>query len=111
MSEHDLDLITELINGHLTPDERRAALSRLAADPELQSEYETQLAVASLLSEAPPPTMTAAERSGLRVTLRQQLNLEDASAPVVVASSRWQRWWAPVTGLAAAWYYPRGGNA
>jgi hypothetical protein len=102
MSDHDLDLIAELINGHLSPDERRAALSRVAADPELQSEYETQLAVSSLLSEAPSPTMTAAERSQLRTTLRQQLNLEDASAPLVVAPSRWQRWWAPVAGLAAA---------
>ena len=102
MSDHDLDLITELINGHLSPGERRAALSRVAADPELQSEYETQLAVSSLLSEAPSPTMTAAERSELRTTLRQQLNLEDAPAPVVVAPSRWQRWWAPVAGLAAA---------
>ena len=102
MSDYNLDLITELINGHLSPDERRVALSRVAADPELQSEYETQLAVSSLLSEAPPPTMTAAERSELRTTLRKQLNLEDASTPVVVGPSRWQRWWVPVTGLAAA---------
>lgn len=102
MSDYNLDLITELINGHLSPDERRVALSRVAADPELQSEYETQLAVSSLLSEAPPPTMTAAERSELRTTLRQLLNLEDASTPVVVGPSRWQRWRAPVTGLAAA---------
>jgi anti-sigma factor RsiW len=102
MSDHDLDLITELINGRLSPDERRAALARVAADPELQSEYETQLAVSSLLRDAPPATMTAAERSDLRAALRQQLNLQDASTPVVVAPSRWQRWWAPVAGLAAA---------
>ena len=102
MSDNNLDLITELINGRLSPDERRVALARVAADPELQSEYETQLAVSSLLSEAPPPTMTAAERSELRTALRQQLHLDDAPAPVVLAPSRWQRWWAPVTGLAAA---------
>jgi anti-sigma factor RsiW len=102
MSDHDFDLITELINGHLTPDERRAALARVAADPELQSEYETQLAVSSLLSEIPAPTMTAAERSELRTALRRQLNLEDTPAPVVVPPSSWRRWWAPVTGLAAA---------
>ena len=102
MSDNNLDLITELINGRLSPDERRVALARVAADPELQSEYETQLAVSSLLSEAPPPTMTAAERSELRTSLRQQLHLDDAPAPVVLAPSRWQRWWAPVTGLAAA---------
>jgi hypothetical protein len=102
MSDHDLDLITELINGRLSPDERRAALARVAADPELQSEYETQLAVSSLLRDAPPATMTSAERSELRATLRQQLNLQDASTPVVAAPSLWQRWWAPVAGLAAA---------
>ena len=102
MSDNNLDLITELINGRLSPDERRVALARVAADPELQSEYETQLAVSSLLSEAPPPTMTAAERSELRTALRQQLHLDDAPAPVVLAPSRWQRWWAPVIGLAAA---------
>lgn len=102
MSDHDLDLIAELINGHLSPDERRAALGRVAADPELQSEYETQLAVSSLLGDAPAPTMTAAERSELRTALRQQLNLHEAPPPAVVAPSRWQRWWAPVAGLAAA---------
>ena len=102
MSDNNLDLITELINGRLSPDERRVALARVAADPELQSEYETQLALSSLLSEAPPPTMTAAERSELRTALRQQLHLDVASSPVVLAPSRWQRWWAPVTGLAAA---------
>lgn len=102
MSDHDLDLIAELINGHLSPDERRAALARVAADPELTSEYETQVAVASLLGEAPTPTMTAAERSEMHAALRQQLNLDDSPAPVVAAPSRWQRWWAPVTGLAAA---------
>ena len=102
MSDHDLDLIAELINGHLSPDERRAALARVAADPELTSEYETQVAVASLLGEAPAPTMTAAERSEMHTALRQQLNLDDSPAPVVAAPSRWQRWWAPVTGLAAA---------
>lgn len=102
MSDNNLNLITELINGRLSPDERRVALARVAADPELQSEYQTQLAVSSLLSKAPPPTMTAAERSELRTALRQQLHLDVASSPVVLAPSRWQRWWAPVTGLAAA---------
>jgi hypothetical protein len=102
MSDHDLDLITELISGRLSPEERRAALTRVAADPELQSEYETQLTTASLLQDAPVPTMTATERSNLRATLRQQLHLDDAPTPVAPAPSRWQRWWAPITGLAAA---------
>jgi hypothetical protein len=102
MSDNSVDLITELISNRLSPAERRAALTRIAADSDLQSEYETQLATASLLSEAPAPTMTAAERSDLHSALRQQLNLDEALAPVVAAPSRWQRWWAPVTGLAAA---------
>jgi len=100
MSDHDL--ITELISGQLSPEERRAALIRVAADPELQSEYETQLTTASLLRDAPAPTMTATERSNLHAALRQQLHLDDARAPVAPAPSRWQRWWAPITGLAAA---------
>lgn len=102
MSDHDLDLITELISGRLSPEERRAALTRVAADPKLQSEYETQLTTASLLRETPTPTMTATERSNLHAALRQQLHLDDAPVPVAPAPSRWQRWWAPVTGLAAA---------
>ena len=100
MSDHDL--ITELISGQLSPEERRAALMRVAADPELQSEYETQLATASLLRDAPAPTMTATERSNLHAALRQQLHLDIVPAPVAPAPSRWQRWWAPITGLAAA---------
>ena len=102
MSDNNLDLITELISGSLSPEERRVALERVAADPELQSEYEAQLAVSSLLSGAPSPTMTASERSDLRSALRDQLHLDAAPAPVVAAPSRWQRWWAPVAGLAAA---------
>ena len=117
MSDHDIDLITELINGHLSPDERRAALARVAADPELQSEYKTQLAVSSLLGDAPAPTMTAAERSELRTALRQQLNLNEAPPPAVVTTTcarggwgtcwparcallararkrSWRRWWS-----------------
>ena len=42
MSEDNLDLITELISGSLSPEEHRAALERVAADPEL-SEYVRQL--------------------------------------------------------------------
>ena len=103
MSEHDLNLITDLVSGRLSPSERDEALRYVASDPALQSEYETQLATASLLSDLPAPAMTADERSTLHASLRQQLHLEDAPAPVVApAPSRWQRWWAPVTGLAAA---------
>lgn len=103
MSEHDLNLITDLISGRLSPGERDEALRYVASDPALQSEYETQLATASLLSDLSAPEMTAEERSTLHASLRQQLHLDDAPTPLVApAPSRWQRWWAPVTGLAAA---------
>jgi len=103
MSEHDLNLIADVISGDLSPSERDAALAHIASNPALQSEYETQLATASLLHDLPSPSMTAEERSTLHASLRQQLHLDDAPAPVVApAPSRWHRWWAPVTGLAAA---------
>ena len=103
MSEHDLNLIADVISGDLSPRELDAALAHIASDPALQAEYETQLATASLLHDLPSPSMTAEERSTLHASLRQQLHLDDAPTPVVApAPSRWQRWWAPVTGLAAA---------
>ncbi len=104
MSNYDQDLITDLISGRLSHEESEAALARLAQDPQLRSEYESQLAVASLLADAAGPAMTAQERSTLRASLIEQLNLEDSPAPVPVAAapSPWQRWWAPAMGLAAA---------
>lgn len=103
MSEHDFNLISDVISGDLSSDERSAALAHIASDPVLQAEYETQLATASLLRDLPAPTMTAEERSMLHASLRRQLRLDDAPTPVVApAPSRWQRWWAPVAGLAAA---------
>jgi hypothetical protein len=102
MSNYDQELITDLISGRLPPQERQAALARLAQDPELRSEYEAQLAVSSLLADAPASVMTADERSALRASLVQQLHLDDAPAAVSAAPARWQRWWAPVAGLAAA---------
>lgn len=102
MSDHDLDLIADLINGRLSPDERRAALTRLADDPELRSEYDAQLAVASLLRGAPSPTMTPDERSMLHASLREQLHLEDSPGVVATAPSRPRSRWSPATLLAAA---------
>lgn len=102
MSNHDQDLITDLISGRLSPEERRGALARLAEDPTLRAEYENQLAVASLLRDAPAPVMTPHERSALRASLVQQLHLDAPPAPVPTPPSRWQRWWGPAMGLAAA---------
>lgn len=103
MSEHDLNLITDLISGRLSPSERAEALQYVASNPALQSQYETQIATASLLHDLPSPAITPEERSTLHASLRHQLHLDDAPVPAAApAPSRWQRWWAPVTGLAAA---------
>jgi hypothetical protein len=102
MSNHDQDLVTDLISGRLSPQERRRALARLAEDPALRAAYENQLAVASLLGDAPAPIMTPEERSALRASLVQRLHLDAPPAAVPTPPSRWQRWWVPATGLAAA---------
>lgn len=104
MSNHDQDLITDLIDGRLSPEESEAAHARLDHDPQFRSEYESHLAVASLLADEPVPAMTQEERSALRSSLIAQLNLGGSPTPVPAAKapSRWQRWWAPAMGLAAA---------
>ena len=103
MNEDDIQLITSLIGGELSEPERRAALTRIDAEPELRAAYEQQLAVASLLRETPQATMTPAEADALRATLATELRLGDTTEAVAAAStSRFARWWAPVTGVAAA---------
>lgn len=102
MNERNQELIVDLIGGRLSPDEEHAALTRIESDPGLRAEYEAQMSAISLLGASPPPTMTAKERTALHTALRRQLNLNDAPVPVVAAPSRWQRWRAPIGGLAVA---------
>ncbi len=102
MNERNQEFIVDLLGGRLSPDEERAALALIETDPDLRAEYEAQLSAISILGASSPPMMTMEERTALHATLRQQLHLDDALIPVVAAPSRWQRWWAPLGGLAVA---------
>jgi len=102
MNERNQELIVDLLGGHLSPTEERSILARIESDPDLRSEYKAQMSTISLLDASSIPSMTAEERSTLHAALRQQLHLDDSPAPVVAAPSRWQRWLAPVGGLAVA---------
>jgi len=102
MSKRNQELIIDLLGGRLSPDEERRALSRIENDPALRAEYEAQISALSILSASEMPLMTASERTTLRASLRHQLHLDNAPVAVVAAPSRWQRWWAPMGGLAVA---------
>lgn len=102
MNERNQDLIIDLIGGRLSPDEERAALNRIEEDSNLRAEYEEQMSALSILEASTQAMMTADERATLHATLRRQLHLDDSPVPVVAAPSRWQRWWAPIGGLAVA---------
>ena len=100
MRDRDLTLIIDLIDGRLPPEEEKAALAVIAADPELRSAYRVQAAIVGELSATPSPSMTPSEREVLHPELKAQLHLDES--PVVVPSphSRWNRWLAPLAGLA-----------
>jgi hypothetical protein len=102
MNERNQELIVDLLGGRLSPEEERAALARIETDPGLRAEYEVQISAISILNASGTPLMTADERTALHASLRRQLHLEDSPAAVVAAPPRWQRWWAPIGGLAIA---------
>ncbi|MCL1694059.1 MAG: hypothetical protein M3096_10265 [Actinomycetia bacterium] len=102
MNERNQELIIDLLGGRLSPNEERRALTRIENEPDLRAEYEAQISAISILNASGTPMMTADERTALHASLRRQLHLEDASVAVVAAPSRWQRWWAPIGGLAIA---------
>lgn len=101
MNDNDIQLIASLIGGELSKADESIAFDRINSDPALQAAYDEQIAVASILQSAPKAAMTATESAALNATLRTELGLEDA-AVVAAAPSRWSRWWAPLSGLAAA---------
>lgn len=102
MNEHDRDLILGLTDGSLPADEAAEARARIAADPDLAAELAAQEAVRSDLVGLPALTLTETERSSLRSSLREQLHLDEAPAPVAEPSPRRRRaWWQPVLGVAA----------
>lgn len=102
MNDNDIQLITSLIGGELSPIEQEEAVARVEASPQLRAAYDEQLSVASALRAEPKVSMTAAERSRLNTTLRAELFIEEAAVPAVVVTSGWNRWWAPLIGLATA---------
>lgn len=102
MNERNQQLIVDLLGGRLSPEEERTALARIDSNPDLRAEYEAQMSAMTILGASETPMMTADERASLHAALRLQLHLDDAAVPVVAAPSRWQRWWAPLGGLAVA---------
>lgn len=102
MNDNDIQLITALVDGELPAAEQEAGMARMERDAELRAAYEEQLAVSSALRSMPEVSMTAAEQTALRTTLRAELHLDEAAAAAAAASPWWSRWWAPVTGLATA---------
>lgn len=102
MNERNQELIVDLIGGRLSLDEEREAFARIENDPDFRAEYETQISAISMLEASSTPLMTPDERSTLHALLRQQLHLDDTPVPIVAVTSRWQRWWAPLGGLAVA---------
>lgn len=102
MNDNDIELITTLIAGELSPVEQEEGMARVEASPQLRSAYDEQLSVATALRAEPRASMTAAERTQLNTTLRAELHIEEAAAPAAAVASGWNRWWAPLTGLATA---------
>ncbi len=100
MRDSDLTLIIDLIDGRLPPEEEKAALAVIEADPELRSAYRTQVAIVGELAGAPAPSMTPSERETLHAELKTQLQLDEVPAVVASAPSRWNRLIAPLVGLA-----------
>jgi hypothetical protein len=103
MNDNDIELITSLIAGELSPVEQEEGIARVEASPQLRSAYDEQLSVVTALRAEPRVSMTAAEHGRLNATLRAELHIEEAAAaPAAAVASGWNRWWAPLTGLATA---------
>lgn len=104
MNDSDRHLIVALLDGALSPAEQADVRARLEIDAEMKAAYEEQLAVSTALRSTPAVSMTASERDELHAGLRAGLFLDDTPgvAPVAAPVRAWGRWWAPLTGLAAA---------
>ena len=100
MNDTDLDLIIAIADGRLTGQAEQDALTRISSDPELSGELAAQISAMDELKMLEPALMTASERTALRNTLIEQLNLSPA-APVAAVAAR-RPWWQPVLGLASA---------
>ena len=101
MNEYDRDLILGLTDGTLTGEDAERARARIVADPELASELVAQESVRADLAALPNATLTEVERTALRSSLVDQLNLGAAPAAAPVHERRRFAWWQPVLGVAS----------
>lgn len=102
MNDQDRDLILALAAGTLSAADAEVARARIAADPSLAHELSVQQAVSRELSSVAPVAMSTEERSELHSNLIAALNLETATTPAPVRTSRSIAWWKPMFGVAAA---------
>lgn len=101
MNETDIDIILAIAEGRLSGTSEEEALEHIAADPELGRELAAQMSAIEELQSIPPGVMTAAERTLLRQSLIEQLNLAPADAKAIPVKQR-RAWWQPMLGLATA---------
>jgi hypothetical protein len=101
MNEQDRDLILGLTEGTLTGEEAERARARILSDPELASELAVQESVRADLSALPSATLTGAERTALRSSLRERLNLGTVPQVAPERGRRRLAWWQPVLGVAS----------
>jgi len=100
MNDQDRDLIAALAEGRLGTDAAEAAIARIESDPELSTEYASQVTALEFLASSATPRMTSTERTTLHANLTEQLGLVAAPAPETVKKKT--PWWAPAFGLATA---------
>ncbi len=100
MNDQDRDLIAALAEGRLGTEAAEAAIARVESDPELTSEYASQVSAIEFLTSSAVPSMTSSERTTLHANLTEQLGLVATPAPS--PAKRKTPWWAPVFGLATA---------
>jgi anti-sigma factor RsiW len=101
MNETDIDIILAIAEGRLSGTSEQEALHHIAADPELGRELAAQMSTIEELQSIPPGVLTAAERTRLRQSLIEQLNLAPADVKAIPVKQR-RAWWQPILGLATA---------
>jgi len=101
MTRYNPDLIAALAAGELPPIQAAALERQIAADPRAAAELAAQRTALRALRDAPPPVLSAEERTNLRQAVAASLHLEEGPA---AASSPTRRRipWRPLAVAAAA---------
>jgi hypothetical protein len=94
MHKHDPDLIMALAEGQLSASDASQAAADVATCAECSADLEAQRIALEALHGAPTITLTKAERQRLRSSLRTELGLTEAPAPVPAAPHRPRRRWS-----------------